>query len=150
MSNPAIARDYRVTTAARAQRDEAFTESLISEAVSLVQSGEVDAAKMLLRSLVVPMDTAVGQAKFDMFPPLVFKIYRSRSITAVHGYIDSALAVRQSDENLAFLAKLKTAGDSLDNIALICAVRLGFTKTAEALKLRIAATNANKLKAKHA
>lgn len=48
----ALTRDFKETVAARVQRDPAFAQALLDEAISLFINGEPDTAKLILRDLV--------------------------------------------------------------------------------------------------
>lgn len=48
----ASTRDYKQTVVARVQRDPAFAQALLDEALKLFLNGEPDSAKLILRDLV--------------------------------------------------------------------------------------------------
>lgn len=48
----ALTRDFKQTVVQRAQRDPAFAQSLLDEAVTLFLSGEPETARLILRDLV--------------------------------------------------------------------------------------------------
>ena len=48
----ALTRDFKQTVAARVQRDPAFAQTLLDEAITLFINGEPDTAKLVLRDLV--------------------------------------------------------------------------------------------------
>lgn len=48
----ALTRDFKETVQARAQRDPAFRENLISEAVDCLLSGDVETGKTILRDYI--------------------------------------------------------------------------------------------------
>jgi DNA-binding phage protein len=50
--NMALTRDFKETVAARVQRDPAFAQALLDEAITLFINGEPDSAKLVLRDLV--------------------------------------------------------------------------------------------------
>ena len=48
----ALTRDFKATVKARAERDAAFREALLTEAVELLLSGEVETGKAILRDYI--------------------------------------------------------------------------------------------------
>jgi DNA-binding phage protein len=48
----ALTRDFKSTVKARAERDAAFREALLTEAVELLLSGEVETGKAILRDYI--------------------------------------------------------------------------------------------------
>ena len=48
----ALTRDFKQTVAARVQRDPAFAQALLSEAITLFVNGDPESAKQVLRDLV--------------------------------------------------------------------------------------------------
>lgn len=48
----ALTRDFKDTVAARVQREPAFAQALLDEALTLFVNGEPDTAKLILRDLV--------------------------------------------------------------------------------------------------
>jgi DNA-binding phage protein len=48
----ALTREFRTTVKARAERDAAFREALLTEAVELLLAGEVDTGKAILRDYI--------------------------------------------------------------------------------------------------
>jgi DNA-binding phage protein len=48
----ALTRDFKETVAARVQRDPAFAQALLDEAITLFVNGEPESAKLILRDLV--------------------------------------------------------------------------------------------------
>ena len=48
----ALTRDFKETVAARVQKDPAFAQALLDEAITLFINGEPDSAKLVLRDLV--------------------------------------------------------------------------------------------------
>jgi DNA-binding phage protein len=50
--NMALTRDFKETVAARVQKDPAFAQALLDEAITLFINGEPDSAKLVLRDLV--------------------------------------------------------------------------------------------------
>ena len=48
----ALTRDFKHTVTARVQRDPAFAQALLDEAVALFVGGEPDSARLILRDLV--------------------------------------------------------------------------------------------------
>jgi DNA-binding phage protein len=50
--NMALTRDFKATVAARVQKDPAFAQALLDEAITLFINGEPDSAKLVLRDLV--------------------------------------------------------------------------------------------------
>ena len=48
----ALTRDFKQTVATRVQRDPAFAQALLDEAITLFINGEPDTAKLVLRDLV--------------------------------------------------------------------------------------------------
>ena len=48
----ALTRDFKVTVAARVQKDPAFAQALLDEAITLFVNGEPESAKLILRDLV--------------------------------------------------------------------------------------------------
>ncbi|MDY0301600.1 MAG: transcriptional regulator [Trichlorobacter sp.] len=48
----ASTRDYKQTVVARVQKDSAFAQALLDEALTLFVNGEPDSAKLILRDLV--------------------------------------------------------------------------------------------------
>jgi len=48
----ALTRDFKLTVAARAQRDPAFARALLDEAATLFLNGEPDTARIVLRDLI--------------------------------------------------------------------------------------------------
>ena len=48
----ALTRDFKETLAARVQKDPAFAQALLDEAVTLFVNGEPESAKLILRDLV--------------------------------------------------------------------------------------------------
>jgi DNA-binding phage protein len=48
----ALTRDFKATVKARAERDPAFREALLTEAVELLLSGEVETGKAILRDYI--------------------------------------------------------------------------------------------------
>lgn len=48
----ALTRDFKTTVKARAERDPAFREALLTEAVELLLSGEVETGKAILRDYI--------------------------------------------------------------------------------------------------
>lgn len=48
----ALTRDFKETVAARVQKDPAFGQALLDEAITLFINGEPDSAKLVLRDLV--------------------------------------------------------------------------------------------------
>jgi DNA-binding phage protein len=48
----ALTRDFKETVALRVQRDPAFAQALLDEAITLFINGEPDTAKLVLRDLV--------------------------------------------------------------------------------------------------
>jgi hypothetical protein len=48
----ALTRDFKQTVTERVQRDPAFAESLLDEAITLFLNGEPDTARLILRDLV--------------------------------------------------------------------------------------------------
>jgi DNA-binding phage protein len=51
-NNMALTRDYKNTVVTRVQKDSAFAQALLDEALSLFLNGEPDTAKLILRDLV--------------------------------------------------------------------------------------------------
>jgi DNA-binding phage protein len=47
-----LTRDFKMTVKARAERDPAFREALLTEAVELLLSGEVETGKAILRDYI--------------------------------------------------------------------------------------------------
>ena len=47
-----LTRDFKTTVKARAERDSAFREALLTEAVKLLLSGEVETGKAILRDYI--------------------------------------------------------------------------------------------------
>ena len=64
----ALTRDFKETVIARVQRDPAFAQALLEEALTLFLSGEPDTAKRILRDLV---NATVG------FETLAKKVHKS-------------------------------------------------------------------------
>jgi DNA-binding phage protein len=48
----ALTRDFKETVAARVQKDPAFAQALLDEAITLFVNGEPESAKLILRDLV--------------------------------------------------------------------------------------------------
>jgi DNA-binding phage protein len=48
----ALTRDFKLTVAERAQRDPAFAQALLDEAVTLFLNGDPETARLLLRDLI--------------------------------------------------------------------------------------------------
>ncbi len=48
----ALTRDFKETVAARVQKDPAFAQAMLDEAITLFINGEPDSAKLVLRDLV--------------------------------------------------------------------------------------------------
>ncbi|MHB1513674.1 helix-turn-helix domain-containing transcriptional regulator [Acidiferrobacter sp.] len=64
----ALTRDFKETVIARVQRDPAFAQALLDEALTLFLNGEPDTAKLILRDLV---NATVG------FETLAKKVHKS-------------------------------------------------------------------------
>jgi hypothetical protein len=47
-----LTRDFKETVAARVQKDRAFAQALLDEAITLFVNGEPESAKLILRDLV--------------------------------------------------------------------------------------------------
>lgn len=67
----ASARDYKQTVVARVQKDPAFAQALLDEALTLFVNGEPDSAKLILRDLV---NATVG---FEQLAQVVHKPSKS-------------------------------------------------------------------------
>ena len=48
----ALTREFKETVAARVQKDSAFAQALLDEAITLFVNGEPESAKLILRDLV--------------------------------------------------------------------------------------------------
>lgn len=67
----ASTRDYKQTVVARVQKDPAFAQALLDEALTLFVNGEPDSAKLILRDLV---NATVG---FEQLAQVVHKPSKS-------------------------------------------------------------------------
>ncbi|GLI39476.1 transcriptional regulator [Geobacter hydrogenophilus] len=67
----ASTRDYKQTVVARVQKDPAFAQALLDEALNLFLNGEPDSAKLILRDLV---NATVG---FEQLAQVVHKPSKS-------------------------------------------------------------------------
>ena len=96
----ALTRDFNETVAARMQKDPAFAQALLDEAITLFVNGEPESAKLILRDLV--NDTVGFEALADEIHKPAKSVHRmlSRSgnptmsnISAVFAAIKRALNV---------------------------------------------------------
>lgn len=123
-----LSRDYRLTTIERLERDPAFAEALLSEALELIREGDTEPARTILRDLLdVIGEKALPELPIrppenlqSALPPLSQPI--DDDLLAVANAIAAELQARFEQRGRAAIDRTIAAGDGIPAQAVIAAL----------------------------